>query len=54
MKAMTAAMNEPFVNNEPFEVTPHKLLSSLHKADWLGADILAEIGDAAFRQTHTQ
>jgi glycerol dehydrogenase len=52
LEAMTAAINEPFVNNEPFEVTPEMLLSALYEADRLGTKIVDDIGDDAFRRLH--
>jgi glycerol dehydrogenase len=42
MEAMTAAMKEPFANNEPFTVTPAMLFSALTEADRVGMGILAE------------
>jgi glycerol dehydrogenase len=38
LEAMTAAMKEPFANNEPFEVTPAMLLSALAEADRLASE----------------
>jgi glycerol dehydrogenase len=52
--AMTMAMNEPFVHFEPVEVNPHELLSALTGADEMGAAILNEVGDAAFRRLHSR
>lgn len=40
LEAMIAATNEPFAHNEPFEVTPEKLLAALFEADRLGAEVL--------------
>jgi glycerol dehydrogenase len=40
LDAMRAATNEPFAHNEPFEVTPEKLLAALFDADQLGAEVL--------------
>ena len=53
MKAMTAAVEEPFVHNEPFEVTPEKLYSALLEADRLGRETIREFGDAPFRAIHS-
>jgi glycerol dehydrogenase-like iron-containing ADH family enzyme len=39
MEAMTAAMKEPFANNEPFEVTPAALFSALSEADRLSISL---------------
>jgi glycerol dehydrogenase len=39
MEAMTAAMKEPFANNEPFEVTPDMLFSALSDADRLSTSL---------------
>ncbi len=52
MDAMAAALNEPFANNEPFELTPEKLYSALLEADRLGREIVCEIGCAPFRALH--
>jgi glycerol dehydrogenase len=54
MEAMTAALKEPFAVNEPFEVTPEKLFSSLREADRMGTRLVAESGDGPFREIHSQ
>lgn len=41
-EAMTAAARVPFVVNEPFEVTPERLLAAFLAADALGSDVLAK------------
>jgi hypothetical protein len=40
MAAMTAAVKEPFAQNEPFNVTPDGLCSALLAADALGKGII--------------
>ena len=52
MEAMAAALNEPFADNEPFDLTPEKLYSALLEADRLSKEIVREIGDAPFRALH--
>jgi glycerol dehydrogenase len=52
MEAMTAAMKEPFANNEPFEVSAESLFSAFGEADKLGKEIVAESGDDPFRSIH--
>jgi glycerol dehydrogenase len=44
MEAMTAAANEPFVQNEPFDVTPEKFYAALLDADTIGTEAIASIG----------
>ena len=41
MDAMTAALKEPFVNNEPFDVTAELLFSAIREANSLGLEIAA-------------
>lgn len=52
MEAMTSAMKEPFVNNEPFDINPEMLFSAFGEADRLGSEIVAETGDAPFQKLH--
>jgi glycerol dehydrogenase len=50
-EAMKAAVTtSPFVHNEPFEVTPEKLLAALSQADEVGKECLATMGDAAWHE----
>jgi glycerol dehydrogenase len=52
MDAMTAATREPIIHNEPFEVTPDKLLAAILEADRVGREIV-NIGDAGvFEKLH--
>lgn len=52
-EAMAAGMvTSPFVHNEPFEVTPEKILTALLQAHKLGLEVTAAIGDAAYREIH--
>lgn len=41
MDAMTAALKEPFVHNEPFDVTAELLFSAIREANSLGLEIAA-------------
>ncbi|MBN2241670.1 MAG: glycerol dehydrogenase [Acidobacteria bacterium] len=52
MDAMKAAAGEPIVNNEPFEITPEKLLGAFLGADRLGREIIREEGSDAFKRLH--
>jgi glycerol dehydrogenase len=52
MDAMKAAAKEPIVNNEPFEITPEKLLSAFLAADRLGREIINSAGKEAFNKLH--
>lgn len=51
-EAMLAASREPIVNNEPFEITPEKLLSAFLTADQLGREIINSAGKEAFNRLH--
>lgn len=53
MEAMTAAAKEPIVDNEPFEITPDKLLNAFLAADRLGRDIIRDAGTEAFKRLHS-
>ena len=50
MEAMIAASKEPIVNNEPFDITPEKLLSAFLAADRLGREIIDITGIEAFNK----
>jgi glycerol dehydrogenase len=52
MEAMQAAAKEPIVNNEPFEITPEKLLAAFLAADRLGREISRDEGAEAFKRLH--
>jgi glycerol dehydrogenase len=52
MEAMKAAAAEPIVNNEPFEITPDKLMSAFLTADRIGQEIIGEEGSDAFKKLH--
>lgn len=54
MEAMAAAANEPIVNNEPFEITPGKLLIAFLAADRLGGEIIRDDGAEAFKSLHSR
>ena len=54
-EAMAADVaTSPFVHNQPFEVTAEKLLTALLQAHKLGLEVTASIGDAAYREIHTE
>jgi glycerol dehydrogenase len=46
MDAMTAALKEPFVHNEPFDVTAELLFSAIREANSLGLEIAASVKSA--------
>lgn len=50
---MQAALELPFLANEPFPVTPALLVEAAQKADALGREVAARHGDAAIRRLHT-
>ncbi len=52
VEAMKAAAAEPIVNNEPFEITPDKLLSAFLAADRLGQSVIRNDGADAFKRLH--
>ena len=52
MAAMSAAMKEPFISNEPFALSAEKLYSAFIEADNLGKEIIAAVGDAPFGSIH--
>jgi glycerol dehydrogenase len=54
MAAMSAAMKEPFINNEPVETRAEILCEALGEADRLAEEIVLEIGDGPFRNLHAQ
>lgn len=47
--AMEVAASFPFVANEPFEVTPESLFEALSRANELGLEVTASLGDAPYR-----
>ncbi len=52
VKAMEAAAREPIVDNEPFEITPGKLLDAFLTADHLGRELIRNGGTEAFDKLH--
>lgn len=47
--AMAGAVSFPFIQNEPFEVTPESLFGALSRAHELGVEVTQQLGDAAYR-----
>lgn len=51
-KVCRAAIELPFIQNEPFDVTQDSLLEAMLKAHKLGLDITNSLGDAAYLTVH--
>ncbi len=49
MAVIDATMASPIIHNEPFEVTPEKILTALSQVHQLGLEVTASIGDDAYR-----
>jgi glycerol dehydrogenase len=55
LKAVTdATLASLIIHNEPFEVTPEKLLTALSQVHQLGLAVTASIGDEAYRELHAE
>ena len=52
MAAMVGATAMAFLHNEPFPVTPAMLLDAAMAADALGREVVAQVGDEAYRKLH--
>ena len=49
MAVIDATMASPIIHNEPFEVTPEKILTAFSQVHQLGLEVTASIGDDAYR-----